>query len=43
MKAFFAACLAIVVIAVGASLVLDRVQKPVDEAFVGSGALGTKI
>ena len=43
MKAFLVACLAIVLIAVGASLVLDRVQKPVDEALGGSGALGTKI
>jgi len=37
MKAFLAACLAIVVIAVGASLVLDRLQKPAETAFTTTG------
>jgi hypothetical protein len=33
MKAFLSACIAIIVIAVGAAVVLDRINKPVDEAF----------
>jgi hypothetical protein len=33
MKAFIAACIAIVVIAVGASYVLDAFQKPAQQAF----------
>jgi hypothetical protein len=33
MKAFIVACVAIVVLAVGASYVLDRYQQPVDQAF----------
>ena len=33
MKAFIAACVALTVIAVGAAVVLDRVNKPVDAAF----------
>ena len=33
MKAFLAACVALTVIAVCAAGVLDRVNKPVDEAF----------
>ena len=33
MKAFLAACVALTVIAVCAAVVLDRVNKPVDEAF----------
>jgi hypothetical protein len=38
MKAFLAACLAIVVIAVGASLVLNSVNETVDQAFATTGA-----
>jgi hypothetical protein len=38
MKAFLAACLAIVVIAVGASLVLNSVNENVDQAFATTGA-----
>jgi hypothetical protein len=37
MKAFLAACVAIVVIAVGASLVLDRYQKSTEAAFATTG------
>jgi hypothetical protein len=33
MKSFLAACLAIIVIAVGASMVLERYQEPVQAAF----------
>jgi hypothetical protein len=33
MKAFIVACLAIVVVAVGASLVLDRFQEPAQQAY----------
>ena len=33
MKAFLAACVALTVIAICAAVVLDRVNKPVDEAF----------
>lgn len=33
MKAFLSACIAIVVIAIGAALVLNKLNKPVDEAF----------
>ena len=36
MKAFIVACLAIIVLAVGASYVLDRYQEPVDAAFTTS-------
>jgi hypothetical protein len=36
MKAFIAACLAIVVIAVGAAMVLEKYQKQADHAFVTS-------
>jgi hypothetical protein len=38
MKAFLVACVAIVVIAIGASYVLDRYQEPVSEAFATTGA-----
>jgi hypothetical protein len=38
MKAFLIACVAIVVIAVGASLTLDMFQKPAEQAFATSGA-----
>ena len=38
MKSFIAACIALIVIAVGAALVLDRYQKPVDQAFTTTGA-----
>ena len=37
MKAFLAACVALTLIAVGAAIVLDRVNKPVDEAFATTG------
>ena len=37
MKAFIAACIAAAVIAVGAVVVLDSVQKPVDDAFTTTG------
>jgi hypothetical protein len=33
MKAFLIACVAIIVIAVGASVLLDLYQKPAEEAF----------
>jgi hypothetical protein len=33
MKAFIVACLAIVVVAVGASFVLDRFQEPAQQAY----------
>jgi hypothetical protein len=33
MKAFLVACVAIVVIAVGASVVLDRYQEPAETAY----------
>lgn len=33
MKAFIIACIAIVVIAVGAAILLDRYQKPVESVF----------
>ena len=33
MKAFLAACVALTLIAVGAAVVLNKVNKPVDEAF----------
>ena len=38
MKAFLAACVAIVVIAVGAAVVLDKYNTPVDAAFATTGA-----
>ncbi len=38
MKAFLAACVAIVVIAVGASVVLDRYQKSAESAYMTTGA-----
>ena len=36
MKAFLIACVAIIVIAVGASLTLDVFQKPAEQAFTTS-------
>jgi hypothetical protein len=33
MKAFIVACLAIVVVAIGASFVLDRFQEPAQQAY----------
>ena len=33
MKAFLSACIVIVVIAVGAAVVLDKINKPAEEAF----------
>ena len=33
MKSFVVACIALVVIAVGAAVVLNHYQKPVEEAF----------
>jgi hypothetical protein len=33
MKSFIAACVALTVIAICAAVVLDRVNKPVDQAF----------
>ena len=33
MKSFIVACVAIIVIAVGAAVVLDKYNKPVDAAF----------
>ena len=41
MKAFLVACVAIVVIAVGASMVLNHYQEPVEEAF--SSPTGVRI
>ncbi len=41
MKAFLIACVAIVVLAIGASMVLDRYQEPVSEAF--SSPTGVRI
>ena len=38
MKSFLAACIAIVVIAVGAAIVLDRYQKPAESAYATTGA-----
>ena len=38
MKAFLAACVALTVIAVCAAVVLDRINKPVEEAFATTGA-----
>jgi hypothetical protein len=38
MKAFLDACVALTVIAVCAAVVLDSVNKPVDEAFATTGA-----
>jgi hypothetical protein len=38
MKAFLIACVAIVVIAIGASLTLDAFQQPAERAFATSGA-----
>jgi len=38
MKAFFAACLATIVLAVIGLVVLNHVQEPVDEAFTTSYA-----
>ena len=37
MKSFFAACLAIVLLAVGAAVVLNHYQKPAEEAFATTG------
>jgi hypothetical protein len=41
MKAFLIACAAIIVIAVGASVVLDRYQEPAETAF--SSPTGVRI
>ena len=38
MKSFLAACIAIVVIAVGAAIVLDRYQQPAEAAYTTTGA-----
>jgi hypothetical protein len=38
MKAFLAACVALTVIAVCAAVVLDHVNKPVEQAFNTTGA-----
>jgi hypothetical protein len=38
MKSFIAACIALVVIAVGAAVVLDRFQKPAEQAYATTGA-----
>jgi hypothetical protein len=38
MKAFVAACLAIIVIAVGAAVVLELYQAPAERAFATTGA-----
>jgi hypothetical protein len=38
MRAFLVACLAVVVIGVGASILLGNVNPPVDRVFVGDGA-----
>jgi hypothetical protein len=37
MKAFLAACVALILIAVSAAVVLDRVNTPVDQAFATTG------
>jgi hypothetical protein len=37
MKSFIVACIALIVIAVGAALVLDRYQKPAEQAFSTTG------
>ena len=37
MKSFIVACIAIVVIAVGAAVVLNHYQKPAEEAFATTG------
>ena len=38
MKAFVAACLALIVIAVGAAVVLEKYQKSADHAYITTGA-----
>jgi hypothetical protein len=38
MKSFVAACVAIVVIAIGAAFVLEGYQKPAERAFTTTGA-----
>ena len=38
MKSFIAACVALVVLAVGAAVVLDRFQKPAEQAYATTGA-----
>jgi hypothetical protein len=38
MRAFVVACVAAVVIAVGAAVVLNQIQKPSDHAYATSGA-----
>jgi len=38
MKSFLTACVAIVVIAVSAAIVLDRYQKPAETAYATTGA-----
>jgi hypothetical protein len=39
MKSFLAACVAIIVIATGAAIVLDRYQKPAEAAFTSPTAV----
>jgi hypothetical protein len=39
MKAFLSACVVIVVIAVGAAVVLDKINKPADEAFASPSSV----
>lgn len=39
MKAYIAACIAIVVIAVGASLILNQFQEPAQEAFASPSSV----
>jgi hypothetical protein len=41
MRSFLMSCLAVVVIAVGAAVVLNKVQKPVESAF--SSPTGVRI
>jgi hypothetical protein len=38
MKAFVVACLAIIVIAIGAAVVLERYQAPAETAYTTTGA-----
>ena len=38
MRAFIAACAAALVIAIGGAVVLNSVNKPVDQAYATSGA-----
>jgi len=39
MKAFIVACVAIIVIAVGAAFMLDRYQEPADVAFTAPASV----